>query len=172
MTVVRSTARFSPCGLYRYELTRAWDDGALFASRGELVVVMLNPSTADAEHDDPTIRRVIGFAKREGFSSLRVLNLFALRSTNPNGLVREGSVGPDNDQALREALAAAVARGVPVLAAWGASPWTEARVPHVLALVPGVRWVCLGRTKDGAPRHPLYVPGDQSLVPLAPSFNP
>jgi hypothetical protein len=166
MSRVAATARLSPCALYRYELTRAWDDGVLFASRGELVVVMLNPSTADAERDDPTIRRVVGFAKRDGFSSLRVLNLFALRSTNPNALVHEAAVGPDNDQALRDALAAAVARDVPVLAAWGASPWTVARVPHVLALVPGVTWVCLGRTKDGAPRHPLYVAGDQPLVPF------
>ena len=96
---VKRGAVLSPCGTWRYELPREWGNG------NRLVVVMLNPSTADAEKDDPTIRRVIGFAKSHGFGNLLVLNIFALRSTDPDGLrVAQDPVGPDNDAHIHEAL--------------------------------------------------------------------
>lgn len=134
-------------------------------SRGELVVVMLNPSTADEMQDDATIRRVLGFAKRDGYSSIRVVNLFALRATNPYELhAAEDAVGPDNDRVLRNILNPG--HGAPVLAAWGASSLAKARASKVLSFVYPGMWLCLGTTKDGSPRHPLYIKGDQPMIPF------
>jgi len=74
------TAALSACGRYRYELTRQWGDDGV---RGRVCWIMLNPSTADAEVDDPTIRKCIGFSKRWGFERMVVVNLFAHRSSDP-----------------------------------------------------------------------------------------
>lgn len=144
----------SDCGLYRYALTRTWADGpwALF--------VMLNPSTADAMQDDPTIRRCVAFAKREGCGSLEVVNCYAWRATDPTALREQPGrdiVGPQNRQAVR----AGVARASLVICAWGAHPVGSSPVPTIVAEAD--RW-CLGVTKDGSPRHPLYVRGDAPLV--------
>jgi hypothetical protein len=161
---VERSARLSECGTWRYYLARHW------APKGEaLAFVMLNPSTADATVDDPTIRRCIGFARRDGYAGLVVVNLFALRSTDPAALgqvLEQRAVGPDNDAYLSMLLAERVRRGLPTVAAWGAHPGIEKRIQHVRALVPGIDWRCLGTTKAGAPRHPLYVRGDQPLAPL------
>ena len=154
---VRSDAVLSDCGTYRYALMRRWAEGH------PLRFVMLNPSTADAEQDDPTIRRCIGFAKREGYAALIVLNLYAYRSTDPKALLTcADPVGPDNDRILRNHLLSATEGHNPVVAAWGVNARPE-RVERVLNLWPGVDWRCLGMTKDRHPRHPLYVRGDQSL---------
>lgn len=154
-------AVLSPCGTWRYELPREWGNG------NRLVVVMLNPSTADAEKDDPTIRRVIGFAKSHGFGNLLVLNIFALRSTDPDGLrVAQDPVGPDNDAHIHEALSRP---GTPALAAWGSmgDQWDPARqrAAAVLNLAPLASWFCLGTTKNGHPRHPLYIAGSTRFAP-------
>jgi len=153
--VISGTADFSPCGRYRYELTRSWD-----AKRPELLVVMLNPSTADALEDDPTIRRVVRFADDHGYGELRVMNLYALRSPDPADLWRHDAVGPENDARLRARLHVGVGPGV--LAAWGCTQWARSRAPKVLPMHRG--WLCLGTTKDGSPRHPLYVPASQRMV--------
>jgi hypothetical protein len=158
---VRSDAVISECGGYRYSLSRRWGSGPA------LRVVMLNPSTADATVDDPTIRRCIGFARREGFAALTVLNLYAYRATDPKALLTcPDPVGPDNNAWL----AAHLQGSASVLAAWGANARPE-RVQRVLSLVRGVDWRCLGTTKQGHPRHPLYVRGDQPLVPFAPEVS-
>jgi len=155
-------AVLSPCGTWRYELPREWDIG------NRLVVVRcLNPSTADAEKDDPTIRRVIGFAKSHGFGNLLVLNIFALRSTDPDGLrVAQDPVGPDNDAHIHDALSIP---GTPALAAWGSmgDQWDPARqrAAAVLNLAPLASWFCLGTTKNGHPRHPLYIAGSTRFAP-------
>lgn len=157
---VQSGAHLSACGTYRYELLRRWGDGL------SLRFVMLNPSTADATVDDPTIRRCVGFARREGFSALTVLNLYAYRSTDPKALLTcPAPIGPVNDDVLWRHLTCARAVRTPVVAAWGTNARPE-RVRRVLELVPGVAWSCLGTTKEGHPRHPLYVRGDQPLVPF------
>lgn len=151
------TASFSEDGRYRYDLTRRWRDGDL------MLWIMLNPSTADASVDDPTIRRCINFAKREDAAGIAVVNLFALRATDPDDLLKaDHPIGPDNiatinDWLRRDDVALAVA-------AWGAW-WTnmpfDRRIPRLsiesLARKTGRDLVCLGRTKFGAPRHPLYV---------------
>ena len=147
------TAAFSDCGLYRYSLTRRWADGprALF--------VMLNPSTADATADDPTIRRCISFARREGCGAIEVVNCYALRSTSPAALRMSAIdiVGPHNRQAVEAALQYAAR----VICAWGAHPVESSPVPALLAEAD--RW-CLGVTADGSPRHPLYVRADAPLL--------
>jgi hypothetical protein len=124
--------------------------------------VMLNPSTADAQLDDPTIRRCRGFSKLWDCNGLAVANLYALRSTNPTALwTHPDPVGPDNDDYLRK-----FARECgDVVCAWGANakPDRVARVASILADA-GARLWCLGTTKDGAPRHPLYVRADQPLI--------
>lgn len=139
-------------GKYRYELTRAWADGP------ECTFVMLNPSTADGHEDDPTIRRCVGFAKTLDCGSLRVVNLYAFRATNPRDVFRQdGRVGPENDYWISCALWDAAEVEAPVIAAWGANAevW---RVRAVLALPGADRLTALGVTKDGHPRHPLYLP--------------
>ena len=144
-------AQLSDDGAYRYSLTRRWGPGR------HVTFVMLNPSTADALIDDPTIRRCIGFARAWGFGALRVVNLYALRSTDPKGLWNHPHPvgGAENDDAILEALR----NGGMVVAAWGAN----ARAQRVaafreLADQVGVRVWALKVTKAGAPGHPLYLP--------------
>lgn len=150
-----ATAVISRCGLYRYHLTRKWGRGPY------ALLIMLNPSTADAMQDDPTIRRCISFAKREGCGALVVVNLFAFRSPSPADMkAADDPVGPENDRYIRSAVAGA--KG-PIIAAWGAHGSYRGRDKAVRALV-DAPMVCLGLTKAGAPRHPLYVRGDAPLI--------
>lgn len=144
--VVRG-ATFSRCGAYRYALRRAWD-----ASRPPALFVGLNPSTADAERDDPTIRRCIRFARDWGYGGVLVGNLFAFRATRPVDLKAAAApVGRANDRWLR-ALAGEAAI---VVVAWGNDGRHRGRDRAVLDLLGAVH--CLGTTRSGAPRHPLYV---------------
>ncbi len=160
-----STAIISPCGTYRYTLRRRipsalrWVKPCLF--------VMLNPSTADATKDDPTIRRCIGFAKREGCTDLTVVNLYALRATDPAELGKHADpFGPDNGRHLAEQIA--LHRHEIIIAAWGANPFAyrqESTSVAKMALRTAGAF-CLGTTAQGHPRHPLYVKADQPLVLL------
>jgi hypothetical protein len=155
----------SSCERYRYSLAREWDRGT-----PPLTFVMLNPSTADATLDDPTIGRCIGFAKDRGYGAVRVLNLFAFRATDPGEMMAAPDpVGPDNDQHIREAFVSAAEAGAPVIAAWGVNGVHGGRDATVRALATecGVTLMCLGTTKDGHPRHPLYVPAAQEFVTLS-----
>ena len=115
---------------------------------------MLNPSTADAQRDDPTIRRCIRFSRDWGWGALEIVNLYALRATDPQRLRRHRDpVGPDNDAHIL----AAAARNGPTIGAWGAFEVDPLRPARVLAMLgDGVR--CLGLTRAGHPRHPLYAP--------------
>jgi hypothetical protein len=161
-SVAVKSARISDCGNYRWTLSRHWGLGQALA------FVMLNPSTADADVDDPTIRRCMGFAKRDGYDGIVVMNLYALRATDPKHLLVAGdAVGRENDPYLTMLLTERVRRGLPVVAAWGAWPDRDpGRVAEVLDLVTGVDWRCLGHSKSGAPKHPLYIKGDQPFIPL------
>jgi hypothetical protein len=151
---MQRAAAISACGRYRYVLGRRWGAGDTVA------FLMLNPSTADANQDDPTIRRCIGFARSWGYGGLVVANLYAWRATKPADLWKAADpVGPDNDAHL-----ARVAAGCALLvAAWGAHARTD-RIAAVLALVakaPDAGGVfALGTTKTGQPKHPLYLRGD------------
>lgn len=156
--LIRRAAELSPCGTYRYTLTREWAP----AARPRMLFVMLNPSTADHEQDDPTIRRCMGFARREGCGSLEVVNCFAYRSPRPFDLYAAGVfgadiVGPENRRHVR----LAVMRADIVVCAWGAHGVHLSPVPVLVAEAD--RW-CLGVTKSGAPKHPLYLRADAPLI--------
>lgn len=152
-----ASAVFSGDRRYRYKLTRTWGTGTL------ATWIMLNPSTADALADDPTIHRCTAFTKAWGLAGLTVVNLFALRATDPAELLADPDpVGEHNDRFIREA----VHPWSVVVAAWGAHKIAAARKRTVLVAI-GARVDsvgCLGTTKDGSPRHPLYVPASQKLA--------
>ena len=155
---MQSGAILSDCGRYRYLLTRTWD-----ATLHPLCWVMLNPSTADASVDDPTIRRCVAFSRGFGFGGLKVVNLYALRSTDPKALWRAGDpVGPENDRHILDETA-----GEFVVAAWGANA-KPARVKVVMDLIGS--WAlsidCLGVTNGGQPKHPLFLAGTTKLAPF------
>jgi hypothetical protein len=155
-----ATATFSPCRTYRYALTRRW------SARPLAVFVMLNPSTADALVDDPTIRRCAGFARRWTCGGIGVVNLYGLRATDPRELRdHPDPVGPDNDLVIASLLSDDQPAG-PVVCAWGAHPGTAERAQQVMELLRNRRIspLCLGTTKGGQPRHPLYVRGDTAGV--------
>jgi hypothetical protein len=155
-TPIRGSARISRCGCYRYRLTRSWGDGP------KLAFVMLNPSIADAMIDDPTIRRCMGFARREGAAGIVVANLCAFRATTPSELKRaEDPFGPRNRDALLEVARHAERAGMPLVCAWGAHG--DGREAVGIFRRTTARLACLGRTACGAPRHPLYVRADRPL---------
>ena len=152
-------ATLSECGAYRYRLWRKWGCGS------PLLFVMLNPSTADADVDDATIRRCVGFADREGFGELGVVNLYAYRATAPKDLKRAGyPVGPDNDQHIADAAREAAA----VCVAWGSNVAGLERPQIVLPLLRwlGVEPKCLRITRTGYPQHPLMLPSSCMLQPF------
>jgi hypothetical protein len=143
-------AAISACGRWRYSLSRRWQRGPL------LLFVLLNPSTADAERDDPTVARCVRRACDLGFGGIELVNLFALRATDPRALaLAPDPVGPGNDDAIGVALG----RADMCIAAWGQKGRLGSRDAAVRAqlALSGVPVRVLGLCRDGAPRHPLYV---------------
>jgi len=162
-------AVLSPCGRFRYSLTRGW--GVDMTSKPALLFVMLNPSTADHSEDDPTIRKCIGFAKRLGFLGLEVVNLYAYRATKPRDLKAAGyPVGESNDLHIHMASRRCDRR---VVCAWGANARGLARPAEVLALLrrvgsePHALWLCA----DGTPSHPLMLSYTCGPRPLSAGGN-
>jgi hypothetical protein len=155
LTFGRSWAKISDDGLYRYELGRVWND-----EKPRLAWIMLNPSTADGEQDDPTIRRCMGFARAWDYGGIYVYNVYAYRATDPKMLAKaDDPFGPMNGCYLLDALRFPMA-----IVAWGSHPGATARFREWLdSLQPWQRNAdrlhALGLTKDGHPRHPLYLPG-------------
>lgn len=159
-------AIISDDGKYRYAL---WRDVPLtFESKhpdDTVLFVMLNPSTADGNHDDPTLRRCLGFAKRWGYGHLAVANLYAYRATDPTQLFEtEEPVGPENDRWIEELAGDATK----IIAAWGATAHPEgilreARVKNLC----GKQLHCLALTQHSHPQHPLYVTNGAVPVTLA-----
>lgn len=154
-------ARLSADRRYRYTLLRRWGERA-----PGITWIMLNPSKADAEVDDPTIRRCMVFSQRFGYDAMVVVNLFAYRATDPRELLEvggEAAVGPENGEWCQKACRQASV----IVVAWGAlrEPLRGfAAVTTKLIQKDGYRLKCLGMTKDGQPRHPLYIRADAPLV--------
>lgn len=150
-----SGAEFSPCRTWRYALWRLWD----WQGHANCVAFIgLNPSTADEIKDDPTIRRCIGFCKRWGYGGYYMLNAYAYRATDPKVMqAAVDPVGPGNDEAISYYLN----RVGLVVAAWGVHCSLE-REQQVCRLPYRVIH-CLGQTKAGRPRHPLYLRADSKL---------
>lgn len=157
------SADISPCGNYRYELSRSWD-----SMLPTIAFVMLNPSTADAAEDDPTIRRCIGFANAWGYGELKVYNLFVLRTPDPADLAGHEYPEPVTTTAdlyIRKATECAA-----ILCAWGAFLFqarpaeTIGRIGVVFDILSGLELLALATNRDGSPRHPLYVKGDTKPI--------
>jgi hypothetical protein len=160
LIAMQSTAATSSCGTYRHTLGRRWANGGKTCT-----FIMLNPSTADGTDDDPTIRRCISFAKREGAMALNVVNLFMLRATDPRELRKHADpVGPFGLETLTETVTAAKKGGDLVIAAWGGHPLALKRERELDPdLMSGLH--SFGITASGAPRHPLYLRSDTLLTP-------
>lgn len=145
-STIEQSAVFSPCRRYRYELWRRWATGPFVQFIG------LNPSTADETNNDPTVRRCIDFAKRWGFSALCMTNAFSFRATDPEDMKAEPEpIGPENDKTLT---ATAASAGL-IIAAWGVHGSHLDRESQLTTMIPGLH--CLGITKAGNPKHPLYI---------------
>ena len=148
------TAVISECEKYRYSLWRGWDE-----TKPWVHFIGLNPSTADAEKDDPTIRRCINYAKDWGYGALGMLNLFAYRATSPKEMMKaDDPIGPENDKYLQ------IASETPwlIIAAWGTHGGYRHRDKEIIQLIPDLHILAL--TKHGMPRHPLYLKRD--LLPI------
>lgn len=155
---IAMSAALSACQRYRYSLYRSWADGPF------VVFLMFNPSTADAQENDPTIRKCMGFSRTWGYPGMAVVNLFALRSTDPRALKSvsyQEAVGPENDASILTALATASE----LICAWGCSAHMKTRLDRAKKVISMVRRTypsmpirCLGRSADGTPRHPLMLP--------------
>lgn len=189
-TYIDKGAIISRCGKYRYRLWREWrlhpkpaqwnmwteDDGSSVVDGdghqlGEprrCVFVMLNPSTADGDVDDPTIRRCVGFAKAWGYDRLEVINLFAYRATNPRDLLAihhtDDPVGIDNQRHFDRALEN---NGV-IICAWGAHGAHLGQDETALGWLGCHKRHALKITADGHPGHPLYLPANSELREFRP----
>ena len=147
----------SPCGKYRYTLERLWGTGPT------LLIVMLNPSTADAQKDDQTIRRCRHIAQLFGYGAMKVVNLFAYRTKSPKDLKASvgilGILGPNND----EQIAGAARDAEAILVAWGNHGSFLGRDSQVRRILldnkdPKTPVYCIAMTRRCQPMHPLYAP--------------
>ena len=159
---VIASSVLSDCEKYRYSLTRVWDD-----NKPRVLFIMLNPSTADAEKDDPTIRRCMGFAKDWGYGGIYVVNLFALRATNPKDLLKAPFVvGVENEKWFRRMSALAHL----VVCAWGNGAIVDKLQKRLDHTWKPLSWVSkplhyIELSNDGTPKHPLYLPKHLTLKP-------
>lgn len=137
----------SDCEKYRYELWRIWDD-----NKPKVMFIMLNPSTADADANDPTIRRCIGYAKSWGYGGLYVGNLFGFRATNPKDLKRIANpIGDDNKIHLEHMQSKCKL----IVCAWGNG---QGKPERIFKKFDNLNYIEL--CKDGTPKHPLYLKKD------------
>ena len=147
--------------IYRYWLIREWQVGR------KMLFIMLNPSTATEEVDDPTVRRCQDVAKIMGYGGIVVCNLFAYRATDPKEMKKAfDPVGPDNDMTLMAEAKRAQEEEALVVAAWGTHSTFRSRGASVTQMLTsaGVTLHCLGETtRAGHPRHPLYTPANAGL---------
>ncbi|HEA46393.1 MAG TPA: DUF1643 domain-containing protein [Candidatus Pacearchaeota archaeon] len=145
--MINSNAVFSEDRVHRYVLIREWD-----LNKPSLMVVSLNPSTADEKKNDPTIRRCIGFAKKWGFGKLIMTNIFAFRATLPKDLFNsENPVGNKNDYWLKKLSK----KADKVLLAYGNHGKFRNRHDEILKIIDNP--YCIKKSKTGMPMHPLYL---------------
>ncbi len=145
---------------HRFILTRTWDE-----EKPRAVFIGLNPSTADENEDDPTIRRCVGFARRWDCGGLIMVNLFSMRATDPK--IMKGAEVPNLESNDAWIVKAAIDAGV-VVAAWGNHGKHRNRDKEMVELLRarGIGAFCFGITKAGQPVHPLYQKSDAALVPF------
>ena len=156
----RIVCKFSACQRYRYTWELIWDPAL-----PPVAFIGLNPSTADENSPDPTVRRCIAYSKAWGHGGLIMLNLFAWRATEPRDMkARDDPVGPDNDWWLRDQVSSVNAKSGGVIAVWGTHGTYRGRDVEVIGLLRGFPLHYLKLTKDGCPGHPLYLKGDLKPV--------
>ncbi|MEA1011135.1 DUF1643 domain-containing protein [Bacillus cereus] len=151
---MESMALFDDSKTYRYSLERIWDP-----HKERVLFIMLNPSSANQDSEDATSKRCFNFAKGLGFGSLEIVNLFAYIATNREELLqvsKEDAIGPENENHVIRALN----RADMVIAAWGENCKYHNRHKDIHELFQGYHLHCLGKTRDGFPRHPLYLSKD------------
>lgn len=176
---VERGASISACGKYRFSLWREWrgaanranwrwygckdGNGAELGVPLSCLFVMLNPSTADADKDDPTIRRCVGFAKALKFDRLEVVNLYAFRATDPKDLFAAGDAihHHQNQEYIEQA---ARDSGI-IICAWGAQG-EDFQAETVRGWMHTKEHFALGFTKGGKPKHPLYLPGGTQPISM------
>lgn len=147
-------AEFSECRKYRYCLWRIWDE-----TLPKVMFIGLNPSTANEETDDPTIRRVIAFAKKWGYGGVYMMNCFSYVSTDPREL------STVEDRYMNDVRIAEKSKEVAeIIFAWGSFGEAKGRASVLSVLYPNARALVIN--KDGSPRHPLYVRTDTIPVPF------
>jgi hypothetical protein len=159
MEYVDKAAEISPCGQYRYSLMRRFT----YQGTGTILFVGLNPSTADALIDDPTIRRETDFAKRWGYDIYLKGNLYAYRSTKPAKLstVPDPIGGLNCDRLMRMIGDARV-----VVACWGQHKLSPGAAALARAVLGMKHTRCFGFNKNGSPVHPLFLPKSSILIPV------
>ena len=159
---MEETAIFSRCRTWRYTLNRRWSEAT------RVVFLLCNPSTADEAQDDPTLRRCRGFAQSWGYGGMTILNLFAIRGTDPRILARvEDPVGPENDANILRTLEDCQL----LVCAWGCGGHMKGelrkRPATVVSMIrsrfPYLAIGCLGYTADGTPRHPLMLKSSTTI---------
>ena len=158
-SAIKRSAQFDSTRQYRYRLDRHWN-----GARPPISLIMLNPSRADHQQDDPTLRRCIGLAQAWHYGSLIVVNLFAYCTASPKVLNSvENPVGDRNDAFILQACEI----GACIVLAWGNWGKLHGRDRHVLNLLAPHRdrLYCLGTNRTGQPRHPLYMPRYTRLIP-------
>lgn len=154
---MKSGAIFDATGLYRYTLWREWDE-----RRSRVTIVMLNPSVANEMQNDPTIRRCIAFAQSWGYGSVEIVNLFAYCTPYPKELSNATEpIGIENDKYVIQASN----RSRRLVFGWGNWGYLKNRAGQVCNLLNKAEVFCLGFTRTGQPRHPLYLPKDTQLIP-------
>ena len=168
-TSYNQSAVVSECGLYRYELTRNWRPRE---SNRTCIFIMLNPSTADGTKDDATILKCVQFAKKFGCGQLIVVNLFAYRETSPKKMMALNNVdvvGPDNKDYIEDTLRCGLYEGNSplIIAAWGNDGKHIGQDETMLGWLDDKFVECLGTNKNGTPKHPLYIPYEQTLIPFS-----
>lgn len=152
---VKSVARFSDCEKYRYTLTRTWDH-----SKGKVVFIGLNPSTADEMKNDPTVTRMINFAKSWGFGTITVCNLFAYRATFPEDLKKaKDPIGQETDFWLNEEIETSDR----IIAAWGNHGTFNNRSKEIIKILPKDKTYLFELTKASEPKHVLYLSSKATL---------
>ena len=156
-----NTCVFSPCRTWRYTLRHTWMD--VFDTEERAIVwIGLNPSTADENQLDPTLRRIRGYSKAWGYNTFYMLNIFAFRATDPRNMRQATDpIGPENDRWILET-AQSTTR---IMCAWGRNGTYLNRQHAVVALLKDSGLYYLEKTKDGIPKHPLYLKA--SLQPKA-----
>jgi hypothetical protein len=148
-------AIFSDDRKYRYRLWRVWD-----INKSSVLFIMLNPSTADENVLDPTVRRCLGYAMKWGYGRIDICNLFALRATNPKELYKsDDPIGPDNNRYIVET----ANECDKTILAWGNHGELDDRYIDVIELLKDTAFI-LAKTKSLQPAHPLYLKGD--LLPV------